>query len=62
MIIIMPKKTKAPKVSKKEETSLHMEVVLLDDVFQVLLSKVIQAMDILRDSAFCEECSKKKTK
>lgn len=58
----MVKKIKAPKVSKKKEENLHLEVVLLDDVFEVLMKNVFFAMDILRDDAFCEECSRRKTK
>ena len=54
--------TKVPKAPKKEKTNLHMEVVLLDDVFEVLMKKVFQVMDILRDASFCEDCSREKTK
>jgi hypothetical protein len=58
----MKKKTKVPKAPKKEETNLHMEVVLLDDVFEVLMKKVFLVMDILRDASFCEDCGREKTK
>jgi len=55
----MKKKTKVP---KKEKKNIHLEVVLLDEVFQVFLEKVFQAIDILRNSAFCEDCRKEKNK
>jgi len=58
----MAKKTKVSKVSKKEEQNLHLELVLLDDVLEVLMKNVFLAMDVLRDAAFCEECSREKTK
>ena len=56
-------KKKTPKVSKKEEEqNLHLEVVLLDDVLEVLMKNVFLSMDVLRDAAFCSECSREKTK
>lgn len=58
----MAKKTKVPKVPKKEKENLHLEVVLLDDVCEVLMKNVFRAMDVLRDASFCAECSGEKTK
>jgi hypothetical protein len=58
----MANKIQTKKVVKKEEQNLHLEVVLLDEIFQVLLNNVIEAMFVLRDAAFCSECSRKKTK
>jgi hypothetical protein len=58
----MKKKTKVPKVPKKEKENLHLEVVLLDDVCEVLMKNVFRAMDVLRDASFCGECSGEKIK
>lgn len=58
----MKNKIQVKKVAKAEEEieSFPEEVVLLDDACDVIMKNAFFAIDILRDSAFCESCHGKR--